>query len=1067
MTGEAHYRHLAARGALFGAAFQGVRQIWAGDGEALGEVAVLLPPLAGNRPHPAVLDGCLQVGAAAVAESGDMFMPVALDRFICRDVAWPAQVLVHAVRCNADPLRPAFDFTVLDADGNPLAQFRNLAFRRAHGANAGDDIGGWFHELTWRAWPIAEASDDALAEWFVAGSGNLASAIVAELNARRRQATAFAAPDAALEAALADRRGRGIVFVPPDLDDDAPDNGPMSARSGLEQLLALSHCHAERGLLVGCRLYVVTRKVHAVLPDEGTMLTDAAISGLAASLFNEFPELKCTRIDVDPGDAVRAGKGVTQELLANAADDWTAYRDGHRFVARLQAAACMDIGEQEPVRLVSDHGMNGLEWRAMQRRALGPDEIEIEVRAAPLNFRDVVSVVGLIAVQAELGSECAGVVSRVGHAVKRFRPGDDVVAVTPGSFASFAVASEVRTIAKPASLPFETAAAQSLVYLTADHCLNDIARMRAGERVLIHAATGGVGLAALQLCRQAGVEIYATAGSEAKRQYLRELGIEHVFSSRDVEFAAAIRNVTDGQGVDIVLNSLAGPFVDAGLSVLRPGGRFVEIGKTDIRDKAAIELAHPDIRYDAIDLTTRLHAQPEQTMARMGELFAAMVQGELQPVPHRSYGFADASLAFRELAAARHIGKLVLISAEARPAVQSDGAYIVTGGAASVGFAVAEWLAEQGAGKVILLNRRAPTPDVAARIARWRDKGVDMVARQGDVRSWSTVTSIVAEVAGSLRGVIHCANVLDDAPIGELDWQRFEQVMLPKAQGAWHLHRATRGCPLDFFVLFSSWAAIAGKRGGANYAAASVALDSLAHLRRREGLPALSIDWGAWTDIGWAARLADDMPARPGFGAMKPDKALAAMAIAMRRAGSAQVAIAPIDWARLMPTLGRHPASVFSGFAGPQRIVDGAASTKALPSLAEITACSPPDAVHLAVVSHLQAIAAAALFIDEPSQIDPDQPLQEMGLDSIMAVDLRNTLAHSLDAALPATLLFDHPTLNSLARFSIALVSPQQRSPMPVQAPASGEDDLLSLIEGLSDAEVEARWSHRTTEVAL
>ena len=659
-------------------------------------------------------------------------------------------------------------------------------------------------------------------------------------------------------------------------------------------------------------------------------------------------------------------------------------------------------------------------------------------------------------------------VSRVGHVVKRFRPGDDVVAVTPGSFASFAVASEVRTIAKPASLPFETAAAQSLVYLTADHCLNDIARMRAGERVLIHAATGGVGLAALQLCRQAGVEIYATAGSEAKRQYLRELGIEHVFSSRDVEFAAAIRNVTDGQGVDIVLNSLAGPFVDAGLSVLRPGGRFVEIGKTDIRDKAAIELAHPDIRYDAIDLTTRLHAQPEQTMARMGELFAAMVQGKLQPVPHRSYGFADASLAFRELAAAPHIGKLVLISAEARPAVQSDGAYIVTGGAASVGFAAAEWLAEQGAGQSDPAELAARlTPDVAARIARWRDKGVDMVARQGDVSPRSTVTSIVAEVAGSLRGVIHWR---------QRAGRRADRRIGLAALRTGHVAEGTRGlAPASgntrvparllrpVFILGSDRRQARRRelrRGQRCFGQSGASSPARRTACAEHRLGCLDRYW-----LGRAPRrrYAGASPLRrheAGQGAGRHGDCDAPSRFRTGRHRTNRLGAPDAN-------IGAPPASVFSGFAGPQRIVDGAASTNALPSLAEITACSPPDAVHLAVVSHLQAIAAAALFIDEPSQIDPDQPLQEMGLDSIMAVDLRNTLAHSLDAALPATLLFDHPTLNSLARFSIALVSPQQRSPMPVQAPASGEDDLLSLIEGLSDAEVEARWSHRTTEVAL
>ena len=263
-----------------------------------------------------------------------------------------------------------------------------------------------------------------------------------------------------------------------------------------------------------------------------------------------------------------------------------------------------------PVCLVSDHGTDGLEWRSTQQWPLEPDEIEIEVRAAPLNFHDVVSVVGLIADHAPLGGECAGVVTRIGRAVERFQPGDAVVAITSGSFATFAVASQDRTMVKPATFSFETAAAQGLVYLTADHCLNEVARMRPGERVLIHAAAGGVGFAAVQLCQRAGIEIYATAGSDVKRAYLREIGVEHVFSSRSLEFATEIRRLTGGQGVDVILNSLSGTFVDAGLSLLGPGGRFVEIGKTDIRDKVAIATARPGVAYTAVDLTDRLGSSP-------------------------------------------------------------------------------------------------------------------------------------------------------------------------------------------------------------------------------------------------------------------------------------------------------------------------------------------------------------------------------------------------------------------------------------------------------------------------
>jgi acyl transferase domain-containing protein/aryl carrier-like protein len=1063
IAGEAHYRHLAARGADFGPAFRGVRQLWAGEGEAIGDIEVSLPSLSGDRPHPAVLDACLQVAAAVLADSADTYMPVKLDHFDCLTEPWPEHLTVHACLARPDPLSPVFDFTVCDPDGKTRAHINNLRFQNTN-ASTNTNLQAWLYELVWRPMLAAENTAEGPADWIVIGSGGMANKIATFLRAAAKTVTG--SDGTGLENAFAGRDERlGIVYVPPELEGDVSEPGPMSARPGVEQLLALSRHQSERAFPRDSRLYVVTRKVHAVLSREGTVLTDAAICGLAATLMNEFPALRCTRIDIDPTDSTQAARDVALEALAGAAEDWVAYRNGRRFVARLQRAQDVRVSsteEQGPVSLVSENGLDGLRWRSMRRRELESNEVEIEVYAAPLNFHDVVSVVGLIADQSPLGSECAGMVTRVGKAVKRFRRGDAVVAITPGSFATFAIAPENRVISKPPTFSFETASAQGLVYLTADHCLREIAKIRPGERVLIHAAAGGVGLAAVQLCQRAGAEIYATAGSDTKRAYLQEIGIKHVFSSRSLEFAAHIRHLTAGKGVDIVLNSLAGEFVDAGLSLLAPSGRFIEIGKTDIRDKATLR---PGVVYEAVDLTVLLRDRPAATLERLSALFGEMAAGQLLPVPHQSHDFTAAKAVFRDLASARHIGKLVLAPAAVRTVVRADGVYIVTGGAASIGFAAAEWLAEQGAARVILFGRRPPAPDIAARLARWRERGVDMVAVQGDAGALNDVAAVVAQAGAALRGVIHCANVLDDAPLGELSWNRFETVMHPKAQGAWHLHHATAGCTLDFFVLFSSWASIAGTRGGANYAAANIALDSLAHLRWHQGQPALSLNWGAWADIGSAARYTDVKPARQGFGAMRPDQALAAMGSAIRHARSPQLAIASIDWFRLITTFGRGLASVFSDFVEPHQADVGRAPLSTARSLAEAIAGSSPAVMHSAVVSQLQILAAAALGSEDPRQIDPSQPLQDMGLDSIMAVDLRNTLAHSSGGALPSTLLFDHPTLNNLADYLIGLIAPTPSKTFPEHI-QEDSDDLLALIEGLSDDEVDARLVSKGAAIA-
>ena len=1060
----AHYRRLAERGAIFGQAFRNVQQLWAGDNEALGEITVALPPLAGIRPHPAILDACLQVAAATLADSGDTFVPVALARFAGGSVAWPASIVVHARLVADDPLKPVCDFTIYHPDGDPLAQFDGLAFHNVT-AKHEDDPQSWLYELGWETSAFPENSGESPAAWIVVGAGRLASSVAAALEAKLRHVTRCA--DAALETVLSARHERrGVVYLPPEVEFGLEEAGPMSARSGVEQLLRLSHDHSQRGVLAGCRLYVVTRKVHAVRPSEATLLTDAGISGLAASLFNEFPELRCTRIDIDPAELEGLADQIARELLADASEDWVAYRSGRRFLARLCRVENLPRAagqEQRPIHLVSDRGLDGLEWRALERRALAPNEIEVEIRAAALNFRDVVGVVGLLPAQGGLGSECAGVVTRIGDAVTRFRRGDPVVAIADGSLASFAIAPEVRVMQKPAELSFEVAAAQNLVYLTADHCLNDVAGLRAGERVLIHAAAGGVGLAAVQLCLLAGAEVYATASSPAKHAYLRALGVKHVYSSRTLDFVDQIRAAIQGRGVDIVLNSIAGDFVDGSLTLLRPGGRFVEIGKMDIRDPSIVAAAH-DVVYRAIDLTAWLRERPMESMQRLGALLNAVAAGELAPVPHRAYEFADAKVAFRDMAAARQIGKLVLVPPTTRPLVRREGAYLVTGGAAGVGFVAAEWLAEQGAGRIILLSRQPPAPVFAARIARWCDNGVEMIAIQGDAADRDTIAAVLAEAGPALRGVIHCANVLDDAPVGALNWERFDKVMRPKALGAWHLHHATASHALDFFVLFSSWAAIAGKRGGANYAAASLALDSLAHRRRHQGLPALSIDWGAWADVGWAARLGDEMPEWPGFSRIKPNQALAAMGAAIRDGRSPQVAIAPIDWPQLAAAFGRSIAAVWSNFITRESVSARPAANAA--RLCDLIAAASATAIRSVIVAHLQRMAAAALGIDDPLMINPDQPLQDLGLDSIMAADLRSTLAHALDRELPTTLLFDHPTINSLADFSVGAVLPIGQAPSAEAMPVT-TDDLLELIETLSDEEVDARLVCKGGDIAV
>jgi acyl transferase domain-containing protein/acyl carrier protein len=1047
-----HYRNFAAAGADFGAAFRGLTGVRAGDREALATVASIAAPIDPARPHPALLDACLQAAAATLPPSSATYMPVALERIVLLTDRWPQTVRSHARLVKADAVVPQIDFDIYDPAGRPLALLRGLMFQRAGALSAPEnaDISSWFYDIAWRQTPLPQAATALPGAFVVAGNGTLARSIAAEL------------PDRGHDEPVA-----AVIFVPPDTDENPATLEPMRAQAGIEELIALIRSHSEGGMYRNARLYVITRNAVAAGDDESVSLVDAALLGVAASIFAELPELRCTRIDVDPAVLTDAAAGIAREVLADTPDDWVAYRGGTRFVARLQRFESIARATDEaapPLRLRSGGGLDSLMWEPFERPQLRAGELEIEVQAAPLNFRDVVGVVGLIADGQPLGAECAGTVSRVGPGVTKFRCGDPVVALTPGSFAQYVTATEGLVLPKPPGLSFESAAAQALVYLTADYALNTIAAMRRGESVLIHAAAGGVGLAAVELCLRAGVTIYATAGSDAKRAYLRSRGVTHVMNSRSTAFAGQIRELTEARGVDIVLNCLTGEFIDAGLSVLAAGGRFVELGKTDLRPREDIAQAYPGVVYTAFDLTDDLRAEPERAGERLSTIYAAIDAGTLRAVPHRTYAFAQAKSAFRDLASARHYGKLVLASeTQSTPAVHAGAAYIVTGGLAGVGFEIGAWLAEQGAGRIVLAGRRAPLPAVAARIESLRIGGTDVVVAQSDVTQFDAVAELVRAAGSELRGVVHCANVLDDAPIGELTWDRFAAVLGPKSEGAWHLHTATAGAELDFFVLFSSWASVVGARGGANYAAANSTLDALAHYRRARGLRALSVNWGAWAEIGWAARVAGGVPQRSGFGTMKPADGIRAFALALRMRTAAQLAIAPIAWPALVERAGRSLPSVLRDFAAPHSQHRAGAAPQPLESLADVVAAAPERTRREAAVAHVQKLAAAALGITDPDLLDPARPLAEYGMDSILAVELRNTLMKSLRAPLPATLLFDYPTVGGLAEYSLAVLAPAIPAPATV---IENNGDLLDFIEQLSDDDVDRRLSGRGVDVA-
>ena len=820
------------------------------------------------------------------------------------------------------------------------------------------------------------------------------------------------------------------------LDESEPTLASIAEaqRRGCGGLLSLVQAIVKTTAATRPNVWVVTRGAQPVVAGP-LAVGQASIWGLTRTIGLEQPELKCVLVDLDPHGGAAELDRLWSEIISPDGESEIAFRAENRHVARLRkTAAARENGDSaaadRPMELfIPTRGiLDNLALRPQTRQAPAAGEVELEVLATGLNFRDVLNALGMYPGDpGALGNEFAGRIVGLGAGVEGLAVGDEVIGMGSGTFATFVTTPAALVVAKPRQLTAENAATIPIPFLTAEYALNRLARMKAGDRVLIHAATGGVGLAALQIAQRAGAEIFATAGSPEKRQYLQSLGVKHVMNSRTLDFADEIRTRTNGEGIDIVLNSLAGEFIPRSLSTLRAGGRFLEIGKAGIWTDEQMAAARPDIGYFPIQLG---EVNPDLIQTMLRDLMAPFATGELRPLPLRLFPIEEAAAAFRYMAQAKHIGKIVITpraSASAAPAatIKSDATYLITGGLGALGLHVAKGLVDQGARHVVLMGRHDPSPAVAERMRQMEEGGARLTAVRGDITRREDVSRILDGIAAGmppLRGVIHAAGVIDDGVVTELDWSRFESVLAPKVTGAWLLHELTARLPLDFFVLFSSTASVLGSLGQANYASANAFLDALAHDRQSRGLPALSINWGPWSESGMAASVDARDRKRlnsQGFDHLSPEQGVDALVRAFR-SSAPQIAVFPADWKKVR--------TAFPAGTEPKLLTDllrGATSTRrahsssapATPALLAQVEGAPRHKRAGLVQAHVREQVVQVLGLEPTFVVGPQQGLRDLGMDSLMAVELRNRLQRSVGRALPSTLAFDFPTLDALTGY--------------------------------------------------
>lgn len=787
------------------------------------------------------------------------------------------------------------------------------------------------------------------------------------------------------------------------------------------------------------QLTLVTRGAY---PADGKSCNPAhvALWGFGRVVMNEYPGLACQLIDLPMAcEADVLAELLNDELLAPDGENEVVLESNSRHVLRMQKTQPAVAGrEKEGGRYCLDFRVPGqlrnLLWREQSERVLAADEIEVRPVASGLNFRDIMYVMGLLpdeAVEngfagASLGLEFSGVVTRVGSRVDEFAPGDAVMGFGSACFASHVVTRASAVAPKPEAWSFEAAATVPTAFFTVYYALKQLANLQPGERVLIHGAAGGVGIAAVQLARHFGAEVFATAGSAEKREFVALLGADHVFDSRSLAFAEQILAATNGEGVDVVLNSLAGEVIRRNLHVLRPFGRFLELGKRDFFENTPIGLRFfkNNISYFGIDADQLLIARPDLAGRLFREVMALFRCGVLSPLPVRAFPAERVVDAFRYMQQARQIGKVVVSFDGARIRAQSllpqieqtrfDGqsCYLVTGGLSGFGLETARWLARNGAGQVVLLSRRGiATPDAAEKLASIQSLGTQAIVLACDVTDCEALAKVLQhEGLLPLKGIFHAAMVIDDAVLGNLDPERMSRVLMPKITGAWNLHELTRDRPLDHFVLYSSITTYIGNPGQANYVAANAWLEGLALLRRAQGLPATCIGWGPIGDAGYLTRnqaVKDALSSRLGAEPLRAEEALHMLGRTLATPRG-NLAIGDFRFSALARLL---PSAQGPRFTSLLRQGDDAvSSTENLDDFKAMIEGKSPAEMHALVVQLVTQEVAQILAVSA-DRIDPVRSLHDLGLDSLMGVELALGLEKRFGIQVPAMMLNDSPTV--------------------------------------------------------
>lgn len=868
----------------------------------------------------------------------------------------------------------------------------------------------------------------------------------------------------------------GILFAA--LGDVAADAESSLAQQAHRAELAIHFMRASERLAGQPALVILTHGANGALSASEVIPASGSLWGLGRTMINESTTRRVRLVDLaGPIEGESLPVALADELLQPDDEDEIILAPQGRLALRIRERSTQADGihadDHTRVRLdFSQPGqLKNLRWRAENRPKPAAGEVEIEVRAAGLNFRDVMYAMGLLSDEAveqgfagaTLGMELSGIVRSVGPGVDRLLPGMEVIAFAPACFSNQVITQASAVVRKPAGWSHEAAATIPTTFFTVYYALHHLARLQPGEKILIHGAAGGVGIAAIRLAQYLGAEIFATAGSDEKRQFVRQLGADHVLDSRSLDFADRIMEITGGKGIDVVLNSLAGEAINRNLRILRPFGRFLELGKRDFYENTRIGLRpfRNNITYYGIDADQLMSASPELTERLFNELMGLFEEGHLKPLPYRAFPAAEVVEAFRYMQQARQIGKIVVsfrdglplpdhiadqAPAPRHPALPADASYLVTGGLSGFGLTTAHWLAAKGAKNLVLVSRRGPTSEEAIQgIAKLEAMGVKVQALACDITRHAEVAALFERIANEmppLRGIVHAAMVIDDGLLRNMQRENIDRVFAPKILGALHLDALSRSCPLDFFVLYSSATTVFGNPGQGNYVAANYFLEALAARRRQEGLPGLAACWGAIDDVGFLSRneeIKEALQSRMGGAALASVNALDVLDQLLVQE-QPSVGVLELDWSALSRFLPSARAPKFRELASQDDNTGGSDDSAELQRwLREL----PNDELHAALADLLKE-EVSEILRTAPEKIDINKSVYDMGMDSLMAVELITAVDQRFGINLPVMALSEGPTIAKLTERIILQLKGGD-------APAAEESDIASQVKALAE----------------